>query len=110
MPDMQQACVKVDIGVGESQKLPGPQSGKIQKAQGSAENCVSHWRCLSSRQFDGSLQETFAFVSAEHARHKFPAHNSQGPAIRYYRAGVFQAQETADLWHESQTMRAVRLR
>src|SRR6516225_3264594 len=78
MPDMQQACVKVDIGVGESQKLPGPQSGKIQKAQGSAENCVSHWRCLSSRQFDGSLQETFAFVSAEHARHKFPAHNSQG--------------------------------
>jgi len=43
MPDMEQGCVKVDIGVGESQKLPSPQSGKIQKAQGSAENYVSHW-------------------------------------------------------------------
>jgi hypothetical protein len=36
MPDMQQACVEVDIGLCESQKLSGPQAGKIQKAQGSA--------------------------------------------------------------------------
>src|ERR1035438_3944143 len=44
MPNMQQACVEVDIGLCESQKLSGPEAGKIQKAQGSAQDCVPNRR------------------------------------------------------------------
>jgi hypothetical protein len=49
MPDMQQACVEVDIGLCESQKLSGPEAGKIQKAQGSAQDCAPNRRCPSLR-------------------------------------------------------------
>jgi hypothetical protein len=90
MPDMKHACVEVDIGLGESQKLSGPKAGKIQKAQGSTQDSVPNRRCPSLRQLSASLQETFTLVSAEHPWHKFPAHNSQGPAIRYDYPGVFE--------------------
>jgi len=90
MPDMQQACVEVAIGLCESQKLSGPEPGKIQKAQGSAQDCVPNRRCPSLRQLFTSLQETFTLVSAEHPWHKFLAHNPQGAAIRYDCPSVFE--------------------
>jgi hypothetical protein len=90
MPDIQQACVKVDIGLGESQKLSGSQAGKIQKAQGSAQDCVPNRRRPSFRQLSASLQETFTLVAAEHPWHKSLAHNPQRAAIRYDRPGVFE--------------------
>jgi len=107
---MQQAYVEIDIGPGKSQKLSGSQSGQVQEAQGSAQNCVPNRRCPSFHQLGASLQEAFALFSAEHARHKSLTHNPQGPAIRYDCARVFEAQKTTDLSDQSQTMRARRLR
>jgi hypothetical protein len=90
MPDMKQACIEVDIGLCESQKLSGPKAGKIQKAQGSAQNSVPDRRCPSLRQLSASLQETFALVSAEHARYEVLSHNPQKAAIRYDCPDVFE--------------------
>jgi hypothetical protein len=90
MPDMEQTRVEVNIGMCESQKLSGPQSAKVHKAQSGAQDCVARRRCPSSRQFCAGLQEALTLVSAEHARHKFLAHNPQGPAIRYDCAGIFE--------------------
>ena len=87
---MEQTRVEVNIGVCESQKFSGPQSGKVQKAQGGAQDCVARRRCPSLRQFCAGLQEALTLVSAEDARHKFLAHNPQGPAIRYDRADIFE--------------------
>jgi hypothetical protein len=110
MPDMQHACVEVDIGLRESQKLSGSQAGKIQKAQGRAQDCVPNRRRPPIRQLSASLQETFALVSAEYPWHKFLPHNPQGAAIRDNRPGVFETQEATDFPHDRQAMRAGRLR
>jgi len=110
MPDMQHACVEVDIGLGESPKLSSSQAGKIQKAQSSAQDRVPNRRCPPLRQLLASLQETFTLVSAEHPWHKLLAHNPQGAAIRYDRPGVFETQEATDFPYERQAVRAVRLR
>src|ERR1035438_4724762 len=100
MPEMQQACVEVDIGLGESQKLSGSQAGKIQKAQGSAQDCAPNRRCPSFRQLSASLQKTLTLVSAEHPWHKFLAHDPQGAAVWHDRPGVFETQEATDFPHE----------
>jgi hypothetical protein len=110
MPDMQQACVEVDIGLGESEKLSRSQAGKIQKTQGSAQDRVPNRRCPALRQLFASLQEDLTLGSAEHPWHKSLAHNPQRAAIRYDRTGVFETQEATDFSDERQAMRAGRLR
>src|ERR1022692_2621808 len=107
MPDMQHACVEVDIGLCEPQKLSGSQAGKIQKAQGSAQDCVPNRRRPSFRQLSASLQETFTFVSAEHPWHKLLAHDPQGATVWHNRPVVFKSQEATDFTNERQAVRAV---